>query len=73
MLTHIKYCRRWLVLQVDTLKDIIEKFYGKDPKTSKDLARIVNASHYSRLTKYLDDPRVSSRVVHGGERDESKL
>jgi aldehyde dehydrogenase (NAD+) len=62
-----------LVIQVDTLKDIIEKFYGKDPKLSKDLSRIVNASHYSRLTKLLDDPRISSKIVHGGERDENKL
>ncbi|KAG0556688.1 hypothetical protein KC19_11G071900 [Ceratodon purpureus] len=58
---------------VDALKDIIEKFYGKDPKMSKDLARVVNASHYSRLTNLLDDPRVSSKIVHGGERDESNL
>jgi aldehyde dehydrogenase (NAD+) len=57
----------------DALKDIIEKFYGKDPKLSKDLSRIVNASHYSRLTKLLDDPRISSKIVHGGERDENKL
>ena len=63
-------CGAW---QVDTLKDTIEKFYGKDPKLSKDLSRIVNASHFLRLSNLLDDPRVSSKVVHGGERDEKKL
>lgn len=60
-------------LQVDTLKDTMEKFYGKDPKLSKDVSRIVNASHFSRLLNLLDDPRVSPKVVHGGERDENKL
>lgn len=34
---------------------------------------MVNASHFARVAKLLDDPRVSSKVVHGGERDESKL
>jgi aldehyde dehydrogenase (NAD+) len=58
---------------VDTLKSTIETFYGKDPKLSNDLSRMVNASHFARVAKLLDDPRVSSKVVHGGERDESKL
>lgn len=59
--------------QVDTLKGVMGKFYGKDPKLSNDLCRIVNASHFSRISKLLDDPQVSSKVIHGGERDETQL
>lgn len=59
--------------QVDTLKGVMEKFYGKDPKLSNDLSRIVNASHFSRISNFLDDPQVSSKIVHGGERDETQL
>lgn len=59
--------------QVDTLIDVIETFYGKDPKTSQDLSRIVNTKHYSRLAGFLDDPKISSKIVHGGARDDNKL
>lgn len=58
---------------VDTLIDVIETFYGKDPKTSQDLSRIVNTKHYSRLAGFLDDPKISSKIVHGGARDDNKL
>lgn len=61
------------LVQVDALKDELEKFYGKNPLGSKDLSRIVNSNHFSRLSKLLDDDKVSGKVVHGGERDKSKL
>eukprot|EP00262_Sarcandra_glabra_P002052 TRINITY_DN122_c0_g1_i1.p1 TRINITY_DN122_c0_g1~~TRINITY_DN122_c0_g1_i1.p1 ORF type:complete len:491 (-),score=94.23 TRINITY_DN122_c0_g1_i1:151-1623(-) len=58
---------------VDALKCTLEKFYGKDPLHSKDLSRIVNSNHFTRLTKLLDDDKVSGKVVHGGDRDEKRL
>jgi len=40
---------------------------------TKDLSRIVNANHFARLSKLLDDDKVSGKIVHGGERDKAKL
>lgn len=59
--------------QVDAFKFSLEKFYGKDPQESKDLSRIVNSNHFARLTRLLDDDKVSDKVVHGGQRDEKQL
>ncbi|XP_004498346.1 aldehyde dehydrogenase family 3 member H1 isoform X2 [Cicer arietinum] len=58
---------------VDALKTELEAFYGKNPLESKDLSRIVNSNHFARLTKLLDDDKVSGKIVYGGEKDESKL
>lgn len=58
---------------VDSLKEELEKFYGKNPLESKDLSRIVNSNHFARLMKLLDDEKVSGKVVHGGERNETDL
>lgn len=58
---------------MDSLKAELEKFYGKNPLESKDLSRIVNSNHFGRLTKFLDDEKVSGKIVFGGEKDESKL
>ncbi|KAJ1380149.1 Aldehyde/histidinol dehydrogenase [Sesbania bispinosa] len=58
---------------VDALKIELENCYGKNPMESKDLSRIVNSNHFARLTKLLDDDKVAGKIVHGGERDESKL
>ena len=60
--------------QVDSLKKELETFYGKNPLESKDLSRIVNSKHFSRLTRLLDeDNKVSTKIVYGGERDEANL
>ncbi|XP_022980978.1 aldehyde dehydrogenase family 3 member H1-like isoform X2 [Cucurbita maxima] len=58
---------------VETLKQELERFYGKNPMETKDLSRIVNANHFARLSKLLDDDKVSGKIVHGGERDKTKL
>ncbi|KAI9201594.1 hypothetical protein LWI28_025769 [Acer negundo] len=58
---------------VDTLKSELEKFYGKNPLESKDLSRIVNSNHFTRLVKYLDEDKVSGKIVYGGERDITNL
>lgn len=61
------------LLQLDAMKLELEKFYGKDPLKSGDLSRIVNANHFHRLSKLLDDNKVVDKVVHGGQRDENNL
>lgn len=55
------------------MKQELEKFYGKNPLETKDLSRIVNANHFDRLTRLLDDDKISGKIVHGGEKDKSKL
>ncbi|KAK4481307.1 hypothetical protein RD792_012192 [Penstemon davidsonii] len=58
---------------VDALKDELEKFYGKDPMQSNDFSSIINSHHFDRLTKLLDDEKVSGKVVFGGQRDKTNL
>ncbi|KAL2503584.1 Aldehyde dehydrogenase family 3 member H1 [Abeliophyllum distichum] len=60
-------------LKVDALAQELEKFYGKEPLKSPDLSRIVNSSHFNRLTQLMDDKKVSGKIVHGGQRDKSNL
>lgn len=61
------------ILQVDSFKCELERFYGKNPLESKDLSRVVNSNHFARLLKLLDEDKVSSKIVYGGERDKSNL
>ncbi|KAG6591882.1 Aldehyde dehydrogenase family 3 member H1, partial [Cucurbita argyrosperma subsp. sororia] len=58
---------------VESLKQELERFYGKNPLETKDLSRIVNAYHFDRLIKLLEDDKISGKIVHGGEKDKSKL
>lgn len=62
-----------LIFQVDALKHELEGFYGKNQLESKDRSRIVNSNHFARLTKLLDEDKVSGKIVHGGERDKANL
>ncbi|XP_009379028.2 aldehyde dehydrogenase family 3 member H1-like isoform X2 [Pyrus x bretschneideri] len=58
---------------VDSLKQELENFYGKNQLESKDLSRIVNPHHFARLTKLLYEDKVSGKIVHGGEMDKTNL
>ncbi|KAG5525084.1 hypothetical protein RHGRI_031683 [Rhododendron griersonianum] len=58
---------------IDALKLELEKFFGKDPLISEDLSRIVSSNHFARLTKLLDDDKVSGKIVHGGRRNKDSL
>ncbi|KAK4433710.1 Aldehyde dehydrogenase [Sesamum alatum] len=58
---------------VDALSAELEKFYGKDPMQSKDFSSIVNAHHFDRVAKLLDDEKVSGKIVFGGQRDKTNL
>ena len=51
---------------VDKLGEVIKEFYGDDPQTSKDYARVVNARHHKRLVALLE----SGKTVVGGTHDE---
>jgi len=50
---------------VDKLRSTVRKFYGADPKQSRDYARIVSDRHFQRLVKFLDQ----GEVACGGEHD----
>ncbi|KAK6114902.1 hypothetical protein DH2020_007171 [Rehmannia glutinosa] len=58
---------------IDALSSELKKFYGKDPLQSKDLSTIINSRHFDRLTKLLDDEKISGKVVIGGQRDKANL
>ncbi|KAJ4945340.1 hypothetical protein NE237_016300 [Protea cynaroides] len=58
---------------IDALKYALEEFFGKDPLQSKDMSRIVNSNHFARLKKLLDEDKVSSKIIHGGQWDEKRL
>jgi aldehyde dehydrogenase (NAD+) len=50
---------------VSAMSKAITQFYGTDPKTSADYARIVNGPHFHRLEKLLD----SGTITAGGQTD----
>lgn len=45
------------------IREQINRFYGDDPKLSDSYCRIINESHYSRLTGFLQD----GNIVCGGD------
>lgn len=51
---------------VELLKQEIILAYGENPQESKDLASIVNARHWKRLTELIDP----TKVIFGGQTDE---
>ncbi|KAE8666642.1 Aldehyde dehydrogenase family 3 member I1 [Hibiscus syriacus] len=63
----------YAVKLVDSFKCELEQFYGKNPLESKDLSRIVNPNHFDRLSKLLEEDKVSSKIAHGGQKDETNL
>jgi aldehyde dehydrogenase (NAD+) len=54
---------------LEAITDAVRGFYGADPRQSPDYGRIVNQSHFQRLTGLLDGGGFE-RTVIGGERDE---
>ncbi|KAL6870815.1 hypothetical protein ACP4OV_014663 [Aristida adscensionis] len=58
---------------LDSLKKVLERFYGKDPLQSADLSRIVNSKHFQRLTNLIEDKKVADKIVCGGQTDEKQL
>jgi len=59
---------------LDALAAVVTQFYGADPRTSPDYARIVNERHHDRLTNLLDAGGYDTTVVGGtGDRVERYL
>ncbi|XP_002966702.2 aldehyde dehydrogenase family 3 member H1 [Selaginella moellendorffii] len=58
---------------ITAIKECLLEFYGDDPSRSKDIARVVNGSHFERLTGLLDEDGVKDKIVFGGARDSNKL
>lgn len=58
---------------VDSLKRVLERFYGEDPLQSADLSRIVNSKHFHRIAKLIEDKKVAEKIVLGGQTDEKQL
>lgn len=52
---------------IDAIQQAVTEFYGADPRTSPDYARVVNDRHFNRLTALIDGSE--GQVVVGGERD----
>jgi len=51
---------------LEKFRNVITEFYGKDPKASKDYARIVNGRHVDRIAATLGD---DVEIVTGGQSD----
>ncbi|GAV65093.1 Aldedh domain-containing protein, partial [Cephalotus follicularis] len=58
---------------IDSLRNELEEFFGKDPMESRDLSRIVNSFHFTRLATLLNEDKVSDKIVLGGQRNENQL
>ncbi|KAK2990458.1 hypothetical protein RJ640_011206 [Escallonia rubra] len=58
---------------IELLKKTIKRFYGENPKSLKNLCRIVNKHQFDRLCNLLEDPAVAASIVHGGSLDEENL
>ncbi|XP_075634309.1 aldehyde dehydrogenase family 3 member F1-like [Castanea sativa] len=58
---------------VELLKNTIKEMFGKNPKESRSIARIINKQHLLRLKNLLKDPHVDASIVYGGSMDEDNL
>ncbi|MBN8555635.1 MAG: aldehyde dehydrogenase family protein [Deltaproteobacteria bacterium] len=54
---------------IDQLKTTLQEFYGSNPQTSSDYARVINEKHFDRLTSYLSFGKIAS----GGRSDKTDL
>lgn len=58
---------------IEQLKKTIKRFYGDDVSNLKNLAKIVNKTHFDRLRNLLEDPAVANCIVYGGSFDDTNL
>ncbi len=54
---------------IEQMKKDIRKFYGSDIEKSPDYPRIINRTHFDRISAYLKD----GEILFGGNRNESEL
>jgi aldehyde dehydrogenase (NAD+) len=57
------------VLKIKMLKSTLKRFIND----SDQMARIVNARHFQRLSGLLKDPSVAASILHGGQLDAKNL
>jgi aldehyde dehydrogenase (NAD+) len=58
---------------ISKFKENIRKVFGEDPKSNKDLGRIVNNKHFNRIKSLLDDAvKGGAKIEAGGVFDESQ-
>ncbi|KVH92318.1 Aldehyde dehydrogenase, C-terminal [Cynara cardunculus var. scolymus] len=60
-------------MKIEQLKKTIKFFYGDDVTNLKNLAKIVNKTHFDRLRNLLEDPAVANCIVYGGSFDDTNL
>jgi beta-apo-4'-carotenal oxygenase len=53
------------------LNESFREFFPNGAKASPDLSRVINARHFARMKKMLDDTK--GKIVMGGQMDESEL
>lgn len=58
---------------VQLVGETLLEFFGKDPRQSKHLARIVNRRHFGRLKSLLGSVGPSDRIIVGGTMEEADL
>lgn len=54
---------------LETAKEVIQEFYGKDPQSSNDYGRLVSQDHFDQVISYLED----GFIWHGGESSREDL
>ena len=65
------YCHETIYKKfIETLKEVIIRFYGSDPEESPDYGRIINRNHVKRLASYLDK---NCKIVMGGRYNKNSL
>lgn len=57
----------------ERLRKMLLEWYGENARKSTDLGKIVNERQFKRLDGYLSHPETASRIVCGGERQQSEL
>ncbi|KAI4456560.1 aldehyde dehydrogenase [Holotrichia oblita] len=50
---------------IDSARNVLQEWYGKDPQKSPDLCRIVSDNHFKRISKFL----FNGKIVVGGTAD----
>ncbi|KAG2671181.1 hypothetical protein I3760_14G121700 [Carya illinoinensis] len=64
---------KYIPTLVEMMKVIINEMFGRNPKESHSIARIINKQHFLRLKNLLKDPNVEASIVYGGSLDEDHL
>ncbi|XP_010674357.2 aldehyde dehydrogenase family 3 member H1 isoform X2 [Beta vulgaris subsp. vulgaris] len=58
---------------IAALRSELDKFFGKDHMESKDMSRVVNSYHFTRLMKLMEEDGVSDKIVLGGKTNAMQL